>query len=162
MNSFGLRILSITSTKSWATRGFSKNTCSPITRACFQKGSQRTGSVESSGCPRRGSLIFRNCCRILVNTRGNSACDALLCCCGPDWCDMQIFALHQTRLRCLLPTAMQRSTTQTPSKSYLSKSSSTTGGNTSRMATHRRKDVFILKTGTCQGAADHTSREVKL
>lgn len=29
------------------------------------------------------------------------------------------------------------------------------------MATHHPKDVFILKTGTCQGTADYNSREVK-
>lgn len=55
------------------------------------------------------------------------------------------------RLLFLLQTAMPRNTMQTLNKLCLSKSSYTTGRNTSRMAIHHLKDVSILKTGICQG-----------
>lgn len=69
MSSFGLRILLTTLTKSWATLSFSGSTCCLITRACSREDSQKTGNVENNGWQKRANLIFRNCCKSLVNNK---------------------------------------------------------------------------------------------
>lgn len=153
MNSSGPRILSITSTRSWATQSFSKNICYPITRACFQGNSQKTGNARENGYPRMGNRISRNCCRSLVNKPTGHYCihysSSQLLKLLAKYAEMS--SLLQMKLLFLLQTVIQRSTMPTPSRWCLSKNLYNTGRNTSRMAIRHQKGVSIWKTGTCQG-----------